>query len=85
MAQSILHQLVWVLSSQLCRTSAPFLVTKKYIICHKLFIKRGKPSINPAITHAITLIILLGLICVIWYKNVETPSEMYFTATSGAA
>lgn len=42
-----------------------FSCDEKYIICHTLFIKRGRLSINPAITHAITLIILLWLICVI--------------------
>lgn len=59
---------------------------EKYIICHKLFffIKRGQPSISPAITHAITLIILLCLICVILDKNVQTPSGIYFTVTSAS-
>lgn len=48
------------------------------------FIKRGQPSISPAITHAITLIILLCLICVILDKNVQTPSGIYFTVTSAS-
>lgn len=43
-------------------------------------IKRGQPSINPAITHAITLTIRLSLICVICYMNVEgAPAGKGFT------
>lgn len=45
----------------------------KYIICHTRFIKRGQLSINPAITHAITLIILRWLICVIWRRECWDP------------
>lgn len=87
MAQSILHQLVWVLSPQSLLQFCSFPCDEKYIICHKLlffFIKRGQPSISPAITHAITLIILLCLICVILDKNVQTPSGIYFTVTSAS-
>lgn len=45
----------------------------KNVICRKVFIKRCQPSIDPAITHAITLIILLCLICVMWEQTVGAP------------
>lgn len=63
----------------------PFPSDENYIICHKRFIKRGQASISSKITHAITLIIPPCLICIIWHKNVGSPWEMYFTATSGTA
>lgn len=67
-----------------------FCDAKKYIICHRFFFslsppfsinKRGQPSINPAITHAITLTIRLSLICVICDMNVEggAPAGKSFT------
>lgn len=70
----------------LCYSSALFLVTKNtlFVTNFFFFIKRGQPSISPAITHAITLIILLCLICVILDKNVQTPSGIYFTVTSAS-
>lgn len=73
---------------------APSLVTQRNIlfVTHTGFffplsrsppfsiIKRGQPSINPAITHAITLTIRLSLICVICYMNVEgAPAGKGFT------
>lgn len=89
MAQSILHQLVWVPPPHPDDSAGTFFCSlscdeKKYIICHTGFFppslsppfsinKRGQPSINPAITHAITLTIRLSLICVICDMNVEGP------------
>lgn len=52
----------------------PVMKKKKNVICRKVFIKRCQPSIDPAITHAITLIILPCHICVMWYDSRAPPT-----------
>lgn len=58
---------------------------ENYIICHKCFIKRGQPSINLAITHAITLIIPLRLICIIFYRTFSPQEKCTSLLLSGSA
>lgn len=77
MAESMLHQLVWVLSLQLRCAPAPFPWVKKCLLCHiwRLSKEAKHQSVAPIINHPITS--SLVSLCV---RIFQTLIEIYFYA-----